>query len=320
MLLPRAAYAIWFLLALAVTMTWVPAAAFDLGRKVEIPLSDGSLLPAYYFFPTYGVRQPVPGVVVGVGVGGQKFIQYQLHCRWLADRGFAVVLIDPSNYPEALEPGPYAWDRLPGSLFSVFNQVVVGAKLFAGLEWYLGAIRSTVNHLCSSPGVDPTRIVISGFSQPANAALTYACRDPRVKAVVWNYGGWPWIMPYDPYKLPPVLIFHGTEDKVYDVKYALELEAELRAAGRDCEANIYPGQDHMFTVYFDPRTEEPFERPVIQDSFERLISFLYRKLFFCTPVPLPRTGPQAMIPSPMQGRSGRPAPVGMRGNGFGTAK
>lgn len=278
-LLFRAACALFFLLLFAGT-TAAPVAALDLGQRVEIPLPNGSLLPAYCFFPSQGVRQPVPGVVVGVGVGGQKFIQYQLHCRWLADRGFAVVLIDPSNYPEALTPGPYAWDKFPGVLWADANQVVVGAKLFVGLEWYLESIRATVNYLCSTPIVDPTRIVISGFSQPANAALTYACRDPRVKAVVWNYGGWPWIMPYDPQRMPPVLIFHGTEDKVYDVKYALELEANLRSAGRDCEAHIYPGQDHMFTVYFDPRTEEPFEKPVIRDSFERLVSFLYRKLYY----------------------------------------
>jgi len=310
--LPRRAHAIWFVLVFALATAWFPAIGDDLGQRAQIPLIDGSFLPAYYFYPTYGVPQPVPGVVVGVGVGGQKFIQYQLHCRWLADRGFVVVLIDPSNYPEALSPGPYAWDRLPGTLFADFNQIVVGGKLFFGLEWYLAAIGSTVNYLCSVPAVDPTRIVVSGFSQPANAALTYACRDPRVKAVVWNYGGWPWIMPYDPQKLPPVVIFHGTDDQVYDVKYALELEANLRAAGRDCEANIYPGQKHMFTVYFDPRTEEPFEKPVIQDSFERLVSFLYRKLFYCSAVAPPGSGPRPGASSPRQIQPPQPMPLHAR--------
>jgi hypothetical protein len=32
--------------------------------------------------------------------------------------------------------------------------------------------------------VDPFRIAFSGHSQPANAALTYASGDPRIRAIV----------------------------------------------------------------------------------------------------------------------------------------
>lgn len=246
--------------------------------RIGIPLKDGKVLPAFLFLPSYGVKGRIPGIICGVGVGSQHILQYHDHCRHLAERNFAVILMDPSNYPEKLVPDPYSWDRGAGYLKGSINQGVVAARLAVSSEWYLNSIKAAVDYLCYSPFTDPTRIVISGFSQPANAALTYACRDPRIKAIVWNYGGSPWVMPYDVLKLPPVLIFHGEDDDVYDVKYAKKLAAELHTNAKYYEAYIYPGQKHMFNVYYDLRTENRYMRPIIQESFERLVSFLYRTL------------------------------------------
>ncbi|MGO9571199.1 MAG: dienelactone hydrolase family protein [Desulfomonilaceae bacterium] len=248
------------------------------GFKTFIPLPDGGTLPAYCFLPQHSVKTRLPGIVVGVGVGSQIFVQYQVHCQNLADQGFAVILIDPSNYPESLSSGPVEWDKGLGYAKGAVNQVVVAGRLFFTDEWYLQSIQAAVNYLYNWPLVDPNRIALSGFSQPANAALTYACRDPRIKAVVWNYGGHPWVTPYDPSLLPPVLIFHGLDDEVYDVKYAKKLASQLQKYGKYFEMHLYPNQKHMFTVYFDARTEYPSSRPVIADAFQKQISFLYRML------------------------------------------
>jgi dienelactone hydrolase len=254
------------------------AQAFGYSFRTEIPLPRGGTLPAFCFLPNCGARLPLPGVLVGVGVGSTKILQYHDHCQHLADRNFFVVLIDPSNFPESMVPGPYTWHEGAGYLWGSVNQGVVAGRLLFTQKWYLENMRAAVDFLWCSPLVDKTRIVLSGFSQPANAALTYASSDPRVKAVVWNYGGSPWIMPYNPLGLPPVLIFHGEEDEVYDVKYAKELAWELRTNGRDYEAYLYPHQKHMFNVYYDLRTENRYVKPVLLDAFERMISFLYRKL------------------------------------------
>ena len=254
------------------------ANVFAGGFKTHIPLPDGGTLPAYCFLPQHGVKTQLPGIVVGVGVGSQVFVQYHVHCQNLADRNFAVILIDPSNYPESLSSGPVEWDKGLGYAKGAVNQVVVAGRLFFTDEWYLQSIQAAVDYLYNWPLVDPNRIALSGFSQPANAALTYACRDPRIKAVVWNYGGHPWVTPYDPSILPPVLIFHGLDDDVYDVKYAKKLASEMHKHGKYYEMHLYPNQKHMFTVYFDPRTEYPVHRPVIADAFEKQISFLYRML------------------------------------------
>ena len=270
-------------LVLCFTLLW-PATSEARSYKTWIWLLDGRKIPAYCFLPDYPIRAPLPAVVHAVGVGGQFILQHHDHCQHLANRNFFVILIDPTGYPESLAPGPLSWDRYPGKLFGDINQVVVAARLFFSYEWYLQGMRAAVNYLCSLPIVDRNRIAVSGYSQPANAALTLASSDPRVKAVIWNYGGSPWILPYNVHKLPPVLIFHGTDDTVYNVKYALDLSANLFAANKYYQIYIYPGQEHLFTIYYDLRRETWYSRPVIQDSFEKLVSFLYLTL---QPPPLP---------------------------------
>ena len=273
------------LYAVLVCLLWAPAAFSQASRQV-IPVSDGSYLPIYCFLPRHPVGHRLPAVIVGVGVAGTQIPQYHEHCQLLADRNFFVVLMDPSNYPESLAPSPYSWDKGAGYALGSVNQGVVAAKLAVTHDWYLRTIRATVDFLCCNPMVDPTRIAMSGHSQPANAALTYASSDPRIKAIVWNYGGWPWTMPYDVLKLPPVIIFHGDQDDVYDVKYAKELAFDLKTNCRPHEVYIYPCQKHMFNVYYDMRKENRFMKPALLDAFERLVCFLNRALHVPPPVPM----------------------------------
>lgn len=252
-----------------------PSVSQAYSYRVHILLPSGSYLPGFCFLPDYQVKRPLPAVIVGVGVGSHLIPQYHEHCQHLASYGFVVLLIDPSNYPESLFPGPFTWDKGLGYAQASANQVVVAGKLFFDDEWYLANIKASVDFLCSWPMVDASRIAFSGHSQPANAALTYACRDLRIKAVVWNYGGSPWVTPYDPLRLPPVQIFHGTEDEVYDVKYAYRLAMDLKTHMRPCDVNIYPGQKHIFNIYYDPRKgESRYSNPVIMDAFGRLLHFL----------------------------------------------
>ena len=246
--------------------------------RAEIPLPGGGYLPGYCFLPRCGIKAPIPGVIVGVGVGSTKILQYHAYCQDLADQNFFVVLIDPSNYPESLAPGPFSWEKGPGRVVGDINQAIVAGKLAVTSKWYLNSVRGTVDYLCRCPMVDGTRLALTGHSQPANAALTYACQDRRIKAIVWNYGGSPWVMPYEPLRLPPVLIFHGDADEVYDIKYARQLILELHSHARDYEAYIYPHQKHMFNVLFNLQTENRYMKPVIVDAFARLLAFLHRVL------------------------------------------
>ena len=246
--------------------------------RVLIPVGKCKTLPGYVFLPQHKVKRPLPLVVAGVGVGATKIYQYHDHCQNLANRDFVVILIDPSNYPESMAPGPWTWDRGFGYMLGSFNQGFVGAELAVGKEFYLNSFTATMNYMSCWPIVDRNKIALDGFSQAANAVLTVACRDQRVKAVIWNYGGWPWIMPYEPYRLPTVEIFHGEKDDVYNVKYAKQLAMELKTSMRPFELNIYPGQGHMFNVLYDLRTENRYMKPALLDAFERMVCFLKRTL------------------------------------------
>jgi dienelactone hydrolase len=158
------------------------------------------------------------------------------------------------------------------------NHLSVVARLAIGSDWYVRNIGCAVDFLQTRPRVDPKRIAVSAFSQSANAALAYASGSRSVAAVVWNNGGWPWILPYEASKLPPMLIFHGDADGVYNVRYARKLSDELRQARRDFECYIYPGERHMFNVYYDLEKPGDGDNPVHASTFGRLVTFLNRVL------------------------------------------
>jgi dienelactone hydrolase len=246
--------------------------------SVTIKQGGGDSLPGAFFLPRNSNDGKMPGVVVVGGAGGIKLVQYRSYCQRLADRSYAVLLIDGSNFPQSLTPGPDTWRKMPYHLWSWINHLMVAARLAFDHKWYVRNIRSAVNYVCASPRVIKGSVAVSGFSQSANAVLAEASLDARVKCVVWNNGGWPWIMPYDPHQLPPVLIFHGEDDGVYNVKYARQLAAELKQAGRPYECHIYSKQRHMFNVYYDLSQQPETRNPAVDSSFELLVDFLNRIL------------------------------------------
>ncbi len=246
--------------------------------RVTIQLRDGGQMPGYFFLPTDSPEKHLPAVVVAAGAGGHKLIQYHSYCRKLAEKAYAVLLIDGANFPQSLTPGPKTWRKMPYHLWSWITHLTVAARLAFDHTWYVENLHGAVDYVCASPRVRKGCVALSGFSQSANAALAEAGRDPRVRCVVWNNGGWPWIMPYDPTHLPAVLIFHGENDGVYNVKYARQLASELKGAGVTYECYIYPERRHMFNVYYDLDLPPDSRDPAIKSSFARLVAFLKRTL------------------------------------------
>jgi dienelactone hydrolase len=268
-----------FMLKLALVFALVSiTSAMGETSRIDIPLSDGSTLPALLFATDPSI-QGRPGVVVAANAGGLKLLQYHTYCQRLAERDFLVLLIDASNFPESLTPGPDTWRRMPHHVWAWACHMLVAAKLGFGHEWYVRNVDAAVEYLRSLPSIDAGRIALCGFSQSANACLCYASSNHgKVKSLVWNNGGSPWVMPYDPSRVPPVLILHGDKDGVYSVDYAYKLSSELKGAGRDVECFIYPAQRHMFMVYYDLKKPSDEENPELASSFEKVCAFLGRTL------------------------------------------
>ncbi|RDJ20887.1 dienelactone hydrolase [Bosea caraganae] len=116
-----------------------------------------------------------------------------------------------------------------------------------------------------SPGTEPGRIGLVGFSLGGALALALATRSPRVRAVVDFFGfapdGLGWGL-----KLPPTLILHGSSDRVVPVDNAASIERLIRSQGGTVESHIYPGDGHGLSLASWP------------DAIGRTQAFLQRHL------------------------------------------
>ncbi len=116
--------------------------------------------------------------------------------------------------------------------------------------------------------VDATRIGLLGFSLGAYLALSVASVDPRVKAVVEFFGGFPKEMKLFMRRFCPVLILHGEADATVPVQEAYDLQKLLEKKEVPYEMRIYPGVGHGF----DSKTW--------QDAGLRSLQFLKKHLAF----------------------------------------
>jgi carboxymethylenebutenolidase len=103
-----------------------------------------------------------------------------------------------------------------------------------------------ISHIEKSPAVDATNIGLLGFSLGAYLALSLASVDPRVKAVVEFFGGFPKEMRLFMRRMCPVLILHGEADPTVPVQEAYDLQNLLEKKGMPYEIKVYPGVGHGF--------------------------------------------------------------------------
>jgi len=120
---------------------------------------------------------------------------------------------------------------------------------------WMKTLWDAVSFVAQQPQVDPARIGLLGFSLGAYLAVCGAAIDPRVKAVVEFFGGFPKEMKLFMRRLCPMLILHGENDPVIPVSEAYHLKEVLERKGIAYEIRIYPGVGHGFegAVWDDAR-------------------------------------------------------------------
>lgn len=123
-----------------------------------------------------------------------------------------------------------------------------------------------ISHVEQQPQVDRERIGLLGFSLGAYLALAEAAVDPRVKAVVEFFGGFPKEMKFFMRLLCPTLILHGDADPTVPVEEAHHLQQMLEKKKVPYEMQIYAGAGHGFAG------------EVWQDARRRTLTFLQKYL------------------------------------------
>ncbi len=200
-----------------------------MGENVEFP-TNGKTTSGHLAVPTSGSG---PGVVVI-----QEWWGLVDHIKDVADRFAAAgfVALAPDLYHGEHATGP---DQA-GKLMMALN-----------IETTEKDLRGAITFLLSRSSGDHVGTV--GFCMGGQLSLFAACANPQVAACVDFYGIHPNVQPDLDKLQAPVLGFFAERDEHVPPAAARQLEAALRAAGKEADITVFEGADHAF--FNDTRTE-----------------------------------------------------------------
>lgn len=119
------------------------------------------------------------------------------------------------------------------------------AQMGANFGKWLQTISDGIKFVQRQPGIDPKRVSILGHSLGAQLALHAVASNPAVISVVDMAGCF--VLPTDKIaRMPPVLILHGSADRVVPLSRERQLIAVLKRAGRQYQEHIFKNADHAF--------------------------------------------------------------------------
>lgn len=123
--------------------------------------------------------------------------------------------------------------------------------------------------------VNKDRIAVIGWCMGGGYALQLAIHQPRVAAVVVNYGA----LPTDPNDLQqiggPVLGSFGADDKGITKTDVDAFEASMKKLGHYVDIKIYPGAGHAFE---NPNNTTGYRPEAAEDAWKRTLAFLHKAL------------------------------------------
>lgn len=221
------------------------------GTMVQFP-ANGGTTSGYLATPASGKG---PGVIViqewwGL-VGHIKKV-----CDRFAAEGFAALAPDLYHGQTASEPDA------AGKLFMALN-IERAEKDLRGAASFLAGHSSTA------------KLGAVGFCMGGQLALFAGTVNPNVGAVVDFYGIHPNVKP-DYAKLGgPVLGLFAEKDSFVTPKVAREVDAAIKAAGKQSEIHIYPNVDHAF---FNDERADVYDREAAQDAWRRTLAFFRQHL------------------------------------------
>jgi carboxymethylenebutenolidase len=136
-------------------------------------------------------------------------------------------------------------------------------------------IQAAYDYLMARKDVNKDRIAIVGWCMGGGYALQFAIRQPRLSAIVVNYGA----LPTDPNDLqqiaPPILGNFGADDKGITPADVHAFEDQMKKIGRYTDIKIYPGAGHAFE---NPNNVNGYRPEAAADAWTRTVAFLRKML------------------------------------------
>jgi carboxymethylenebutenolidase len=218
---------------------------------VQFP-TNGTTTAGYLATPATGKG---PGVLVI-----QEWWGLVKHIKNVCDRfaaeGFTALAPDMYHGQTADEPDG------AGKLFMALN-IGQAEKDLRGAAKYLAGHSSMA------------KIGAVGFCMGGQLALFAATLNPSVGATVDFYGIHPNVKP-DYSKLSgPVLGLFAEKDGFVTPQVARDVDAAIKAAGKQSEIHVYPGVDHAF---FNDERPDAYNKSAATDAWKRTLAFFRQHL------------------------------------------
>jgi carboxymethylenebutenolidase len=216
------------------------------GKMVEFP-TNGTTTAGYLATPASGKG---PGIIVI-----QEWWGLVPHIKNVCDRfageGFTALAPDMFHGKTANEPDG------AGKLFMALNIAQAEKDL-----------RSTATYLTGHSST--AKLGAVGFCMGGQLALFAATLNPSVGATVNFYGIHPNVKPDYTRLSGPVLGLFAEKDGFVTPQVAREVDAAIKAAGKQSDIHVYPGVDHGF---FNDERPDVHNKAAADDAWRRTLAF-----------------------------------------------
>jgi carboxymethylenebutenolidase len=223
-----------------------------MGEMVEFP-SNGSTGSGYLAVPASGSG---PGLIVIQEWWG--LVDHIMDvCDRFAGEGFTALAPDLYHGETTTEPDE------AGKLMMALN-----------LDRAIKDVGGAGDYLLAHDAVSSSTLGVTGFCMGGGLALAFATERPtQVSACVPFYGIIPWPEYRPDYaKLEAAVQGHFAEnDGMFGPDLVAELEADLKAKGKDVELFVHPGCDHAF---FNDTRDEVYHEYNAQKAWSSTVTFL----------------------------------------------
>lgn len=136
-------------------------------------------------------------------------------------------------------------------------------------------MQAAYEYLAARKDVKPGRIGAIGWCMGGGLALQLAIHQPRLAAVVVNYGA----LPTDPNDIQQigawVLGNFGADDKGITPADVQAFEKTMKGLNRRIDVKIYPGAGHAFE---NPNNTGGYRPEATADAWKRTVAFLHNAL------------------------------------------